>query len=162
MTLFFGLKMKTIIQKKAKPINYDIHFEYTCPEHCGSRHWLSLKECQEKNFKVVCDCGVVFKPKRIKNINIEYVTKPKPKPETKTDKPEQPLKPPPIEDLPIPSDLDFDLDELINDCIVTLCGFGFEKEEARGILRDSYNKSPTKNSTQLVKQTLLDNFGVIK
>lgn len=154
--------MKTI-QTKVKPINFDIHFEYLCPVCSNTRHWLSLNECQEKNFKVVCDCGGVFKPKRIKNIDIEYVTKPKP--ETKTDKPdltEQPSKSQQIEDLPIPSDLDFDLDELINDCIVTLCGFGFEKEEARGILRDSYNKSPTKNSTQLVKQTLLDNFGVIK
>jgi hypothetical protein len=154
--------MKTI-QTKVKPINFDIHFEYLCPVCSSTRHWLSLNECKEKNFKVVCDCGGVFKPKRIKNIDIEYVTKPKL--ETKTDKPdltEQPSKSQQIEDLPIPSDLDFDLDELINDCIVTLCGFGFEKEEARDILIDSYNKSPTKNSTQLVKQTLLDNFGVIK
>jgi hypothetical protein len=39
--------MKTLI-KVVKPIKYDIHFEYICPALCGNKHWLSLKECQEK------------------------------------------------------------------------------------------------------------------
>lgn len=146
--------MKTLI-KIVKPIKYDIHFEYICPALCGNKHWLSLKECQEKRFRVVCDCGLVFKPKRIIDITINYDIKPKPETEEQVVKKTTVI----IDDLPIPTDNDFDLDTFLEDCIVTLCSFGFEKSEAKQLLKNSYSKNPTKNSAKLIKQTLLDNFG---
>lgn len=54
-----------------KPIEVDAHFKYRCPK-CGWDRWISLKEAQTKNFKIVCDCNTTFKPKRIKNIGIKY------------------------------------------------------------------------------------------
>ena len=59
--------------KSQKPIKVDASFRYACTNNsCNLDHWLFLREVQTKNFKVVCDCGTVFKPKRIKNIRIVY------------------------------------------------------------------------------------------
>jgi hypothetical protein len=98
---------------------------------------------------------VVFKPKPIIDKTINYA-------ETKTKSQTEPIiteNTVPIDDLPIPTDNDFDLDIFLEDCVVTLCTFGFEKSEAKELLKNSYSKNPTKNSAQLIKQTLLDNFG---
>jgi len=61
--------------KRVKPAKYDIHFEYVCPALCGNKHWLSLRESQQKHFRVVCDCGEVFKLKTIEGITINFVPK---------------------------------------------------------------------------------------
>lgn len=61
------------IKKNLKPIEYDIHLKYLCPNvSCCCPHWLSFKESSTKNFKVVCDCGQVFSINRTKSVNIEY------------------------------------------------------------------------------------------
>lgn len=146
--------------QKVKPVSYDIHFEYACPNQCGNTHWLSLKECQYKGFTVVCECGHIFKPKPIKDITINFCQKintkkqiQKPVLETSTASCYTNN-----EELPLPDEQDtFDI--LIDDCITTMCSLGFDKKEAKVLLEDSYKKSPTDSSTQLVKQTLLDNFG---
>lgn len=60
-----------------KPIELDVSLKYKCPNiDCNINHWLFLREAKTKNFKVVCDCGTSFKPKRIKNIKVIY-SKPK-------------------------------------------------------------------------------------
>lgn len=153
------------MKKRVKPIGYDIHFEYACPNLCGNKHWLSLKECQEKNFKVVCSCGEVFKPKQIKDISINFLEiKPKINETTETTVNKQSSIEPKdtinsnVEDLPLP-DNTFNFESFINECIITLCSLGFEQKEAKQLLKHSYDKCPTTNSTQLIKQTLLDNFG---
>ena len=65
--------MITKITKNQKPISLDVHLKYRCPNNnCGYEHWLSLLETQTKNFKIVCDCGTVFKPKKIKTLKIIY------------------------------------------------------------------------------------------
>lgn len=71
------MKKKTILsfgQKKIlKPIEYDIHLKYLCPNpSCCFPHWLSFKEASTKRFKVVCHCGKVFSVKRVNGFNIEY------------------------------------------------------------------------------------------
>jgi hypothetical protein len=149
--------MKTKI-KRVKPAKYDIHFEYVCPSLCGSRHWLSLRECQQKHFRVVCDCGEVFKPKTIQDITINFTLTEKTSIETSYHAPEKIDIVSNEDDLPLP-DQNFNFETFMNDCIVTLCTFGFEKNEAKTLLKESYEKNPTNNATQLVKQTLLDNFG---
>lgn len=65
--------MKTKKIKNQKPISLDVHLKYRCPNHnCGYEHWLSLLETQTQNFKIVCECGSVFKPKRINKIKVIY------------------------------------------------------------------------------------------
>ena len=60
-------------KKTERPIEIDAHLKYKCPnDSCGYFHWLSLQEAQTKNFKIVCDCGNVFKPKRIKTLEIIF------------------------------------------------------------------------------------------
>ena len=62
--------MKTI---NLKPIEYDVHFKFLCPNSsCCYPHWLSLKEASLKDFKVVCECGTVFSVKQIERIKIKY------------------------------------------------------------------------------------------
>lgn len=64
------MKMK---KKNLKPIDVDAHFKYRCPlGSCGYDHWLSLKQVSTKNYKVVCDCGTVFKPKLINKLKIQF------------------------------------------------------------------------------------------
>lgn len=55
------------------PIELDVSFKYICPgTDCNISHWIFLREAKTKNFKIVCECGTVFKPKRIKNIRLIY------------------------------------------------------------------------------------------
>lgn len=61
-------------KKNLKPIEIDAHFKYRCPlNSCGFDHWLSLKQVSTKNYKIVCDCGTVFKPKVVKKLDIEFL-----------------------------------------------------------------------------------------
>jgi hypothetical protein len=61
-------------KKNLKPIELDINCKYRCPNiECGYFHWISLKEAKTKNFKIVCDCGTIFKPKQISNVQIIYI-----------------------------------------------------------------------------------------
>jgi hypothetical protein len=144
MILFFGLKMKSE-NKKVKPIDLDIHLEYVCPnKNCLSIHWLSLLETQTKNFKVVCDCGKVFYPKRIKDIQIIY-HKRKKKILPSSDSNES------IEQKPT---INF-----IDDAISTLIRFGFDKDEASSMIIQQYAQTKETNPATLVKLSL-DFFGV--
>lgn len=57
-----------------KPIEYDIHFKYLCPNpSCCYPHWLSLKEASLLGYKSICDCGTVFSVKQIEKIKIKYI-----------------------------------------------------------------------------------------
>lgn len=62
--------------KSLKPISLDAQFKYRCtsPE-CESEHWLFLNQVQVKGFKLVCDCGNVYKIRQIENIKIQYSKK---------------------------------------------------------------------------------------
>ena len=62
--------------KNQKPIEIDAQFKFICPNsNCRFDHWLSLNQCKTKHFKVVCDCGNIFIPKRMLNIKIVYPKK---------------------------------------------------------------------------------------
>jgi hypothetical protein len=125
-----------------------------CPALCGNKHWLSLRESQQKHFRVVCDCGEVFKPKTIEDITINFTSKTEPH---IVNAPTQETLI--TDDLPLPDEtVNFQI--FMEECVEMLCGFGFDKKEAKELLEKSYSHKPTKDSTQLVKQTLLDNFGV--
>lgn len=133
--------MQTKKIKNQKPISLDVHLKYRCPNRdCGYEHWLSLLETQTKNFKVVCECGILFKPKVIDNIKIIYKKKKKEQ--------EQPK---PIEKTT--SQLNT---QLINQAALSLVSLGFSKEEAIDLLQKTYIKQPIDDLSLLIKQTLLE------
>lgn len=140
-------------KKNQKPIEIDAHFKYKCPDHnCGYNHWLSLKEVKTKNFKVVCDCGLVFKPKQIKKINIVYVeitTNPQPENQEITqiqvvEKPKIPV-------------------DLQNNCVKLLVDYGFTEQEALDLVIKGFDKNPVSSGSLLVKYILqnLEELNVI-
>lgn len=53
-----------------KPIEIDTYLKYQCD--CGLDHWISLRESQTKKFKIVCDCGLVLRIKRVSDVRIKY------------------------------------------------------------------------------------------
>lgn len=72
-----------ISKKNLKPIEYDLHLKYLCPNpSCCSPHWLSLKEAQIKGFKIVCVCGTVFSVKTVEKFRIKFTSKNKKKQST--------------------------------------------------------------------------------
>lgn len=128
--------------KYQKPIDYDAHLKYKCPDHnCGFDHWLSLKESQTKNFKVVCDCGLVFRVKRIKRIKILYS-----EPNKNLSK-NNPIKQPKTIKQDLPSDL------LQKGC-EALINYGFTKNESKDLLTKAFQEKQIFDIVELIKLAL--------
>lgn len=120
-------------KKHQKPIEFDIHLKYRCTK-CSQDHWLSYKEAQTKNFKVVCDCGRVFKVKRVKSFLLKYhslTIEPKQKDKKVID------------------------NAILENCAKSLIGYGFTKSEAIDLIHKAYDKNPTNDCGLLVKESLL-------
>lgn len=130
-------------QKKQKPIQIDAHLKYKCPnDSCGFTHWLTLNECKTKNFKVVCDCGVVFKPKLIFDLKVVYVKS----------KPQNQLKEETKKHI---------IPEMVECCSKLLINYGFSKNEALSLIDKAYSKNPTDSPSTLMKY-ILENLGEIE
>jgi hypothetical protein len=130
-------------KKNQKPIEIDAHFKYRCPKsNCGFDHWLSLKECQTKGFKVVCDCGYIFKPKRISKIKIVYEDIQQIPKIEKISELEKVVEKPKIP-------VDFQ-----KSCVNLLVGYGFTKDEAIGLCEKAFEKNPVNSSGLLIKYIL--------
>lgn len=132
--------------KNQKPIDIDAHLKYRCPNiKCNGDTWLSLKETQIRNFKVVCDyCNKIFKPKRIAHIKIKYYKNVKPIDqvseiiiETKTESQQPQIS-----------------ERLLTLCSKTLTDYGFTKQEAHDLLRQNYILNPTEQPFELIQNTL--------
>lgn len=129
----------TRIIRNQTPIDCDAHFKYVCPNpKCSIQHWQSLQQVKVKNYKIVCDCGFIIKPKQIKSIDISYVND-----EENGSKDTNKI---------ISSDL-------LDKSTKILVNYGFTKEEASSMIKDAYDKNPTTECSTLVKQTL-ESFGV--
>lgn len=128
-----------IIKKNQKPIEYDIHLKYLCPE-CGDIHWLSFNESSTKNFKIVCYCGCVFKVKQTKKIKLLFN---RTQPKTKVSISE-----------PIKSDHSNIPADLLNKSVDLLHSYGFTHTEAKTLITQSYSLNQTNDLTTLVKNTL--------
>lgn len=62
--------------KSLKPIDIDAQFKYKCADaDCGCEYWLFFNQVKVKGFKLVCDCGAVYKIKQIDGIKIQYSKK---------------------------------------------------------------------------------------
>lgn len=138
--------MQTKQIKNQKPISLDVHLKYRCPNNdCGYEHWLSLLETQTKNFKVVCDCGMVFKPKTIDKIKVLYKKKLTKNQASKS--------------IETASDnIDINMLKIATRSLVDL---GFSQQEATNLLEKAYAKQPTNDLSLLIKNTLLEikNYG---
>jgi hypothetical protein len=122
--------------KSPKPIEIDASFKYKCPsENCENEHWLFLRQAQVKNFKIVCGCGLIFKPKQVKNIKIIY-EKP-----TKKRKIAEDI----VDSIPV---------DLLNQCAKILSGYGFDLDESKELIKQSYNSCKTNDIGLLVKNAL--------
>jgi len=126
--------------KSQKPIEVDASFKYKCPsETCDNEHWLFLRQAQVKNFKIVCECGLIFKPKQIKNIKIVY-EKRKRKQETPKNN---------TDTIPV---------DVLDRCVKILVSYGFELAESSDLINKSYNSCKTNDIGLLVKNAL-QSFG---
>ena len=131
-----------IKQKSRKPVKVDVSLKYICPNtECESEHWLFLSESQTKNFKVVCECGVVFKPKQIDSIKIIYTKK------KRNTKPAAPL---------VDETKDKISESLLSTCINVLVSYGYEKSEASDLINATYDKYKINDVKTLIKQSLVE------
>ena len=140
--------MKTRTKLKSlKPIDIDTHLKYRCPDtDCDIDHWLSLKECQTKGFRIVCDCGNVFKPKRIESLNIKYA---KARPIEINHEESSKVLSPQTETLPVDTQ---------NKCAKLLIGYGFTKEESLDLIDKGFQKTALTDAKLLIRY-IIQNFG---
>jgi hypothetical protein len=125
-------------KKNQKPIDIDAHFKYKCPIiSCGYDYWISLKQAQTKNFKIVCDCGEVFSPKPIESLKIVY---------KKSNKKKY---------LKAPVDTE-------QQCVKILTGYGFSIDESLEITKKGFTKYKETNPVSLVRLIVknLEEFNV--
>ena len=143
-------------QKHQKPIDFDIHLKYKCSK-CGYDHWLSYRETSTKNFKFVCDCGKVYKPKRIVGFKLKYeqdISKVRPLVEenhTVQEPPQVEILPevkPVVQPIPEPNK------ELISKASELLIGYGFTPTESVSIVKKVYGEKPCDDYVALVKNIL--------
>lgn len=131
------------------PIEINAHFRYICPDiHCRYDHWISLKEAQTKNFKIVCDCGKVFKPKTIVKVKLIYKHKSKSKPSPPQDTPQtNPIKPTRIETVVISQ-------QLLESCQKHLINYGFTESEAIQLINKAFGLTQIQDVSELTKYIL--------
>lgn len=142
------MKTKT---KTIKPIDSSVSLIYACPK-CSQQHWISLKASQTKNYRIVCDCDEVFRPKRVNKIKILYVANIVKQPVDEK-----------INDL-VDTDNKSKIDNipvgLLESCVSVLSGYGFTKSEASELVKQTYKIHNTKDVISLIKLSLSSNIGV--
>lgn len=150
------LKRKTA-KKIQKPIDYDIHLKYRC-KNCSQDHWLSYLESCTKNFKVVCDCGFVFKVKRIVGFNLKYEKDSENKsiPKDRNKRIDNDIK---LSDTKDQRETEADNsisipENLLQSSVSILSSFGYSSIEAHDMVKDSYSKFKTDSVGDLVKFAL--------
>jgi|LakMenEpi03Aug12_release.lakeMendotaPanAssembly.Ray.scaffolds.fasta_scaffold00642_76 hypothetical protein len=132
--------MKTV-KKNQKPIDIDAYFKYRCPNpDCGQEKWINLSEAKTKNFKIVCYCGLIIRPKLIENIQITYKEIENNIPEINT------------ADIVVPS-------IILDKCVYVLKSYGFTNDEANELVSLSYRKTKSDDWKIILKQAL-ESIGV--
>jgi hypothetical protein len=126
--------------KSLKPISLDAQFKYRCTNtDCESEHWLFLNQVQVKGFKLVCDCGIVYKIRQITNIKTQYSKKNK-KPKTEHDK---------LSEIVIQVE-----PEYLKKAYKILATYGFSNKEAVDLITKVYSTNKCDNPLLLVKDAL--------
>lgn len=130
---------KTIL-KNQKPIDLDLHLKYEC-SNCNAIHWLSLKETQTKNYKILCDCNCIIKPKTVDKVKLTYINTKKVVKQQHSVVLE--------EEIPV---------DLLKKCVTMLTGYGFEKDESENLTKEYHKANPNLNCVDLIKH-ILKSFG---
>jgi hypothetical protein len=121
--------------KAQKPTKIDASFLYLCPnDNCKNEHWLFLREVKVKNFKIVCECGLAFKPKQIDELKIKFVRINKQKNITKQDS-----------KMPV---------DLVSKCGKILEGYGCSESESLELMTKAYMNNPTNDALKLIESSL--------
>jgi hypothetical protein len=150
-------KSKAIV---LKPASKDIYYEYVCPK-CGCNHWINHKEACTKNFKIVCDCDITIRPKRIIDTKIVYAASKKPS----SPAPVEPLEnnePPTdnktedvVENSSHQKEADINLDDhVLSEASKILVGYGYEDNEADDLIRKAFELEKQNDISILVKAVL--------
>lgn len=139
MTSFFGqlamkIKQTQTHKTKVKPVECDVHLKYICPE-CHNEHWISLLEASTKNFKIVCDCGTIFRVKRVLDLKLRY-QKAKPAPTTKK------------------TNIDIKTNSIAKQAVTIIQNYGFTKDEAEDLIVKCYDPNKNYCVSDLVKEAL--------
>lgn len=130
--------------KNQKPIEVEVSLRYTCPDkNCNLSHWIFLREAQTKNFKIVCECGTVFKPKRIKKIEILYTSK-----EIEDDVSQK-------------TNSKEEYPKCVLHAVNIMVSLGYSKKESQEKIKEIYDIEKITDSSILVKRTI-SQFGEIK
>lgn len=118
-------------KKNQKPTEINAYFKYSCSKKsCSYQHWISFAEAKTKNFKIVCDCGSIIRPKLIKKIKISYVDSLK-----KSHSPQ--------------------LDgSIVREYTEVLCGYGFTPDESIKLINIAYAKMPNGSKREIIKLAL--------
>ena len=130
--------------KNLKPTDFEISLIYKCPK-CSIEHWLSIKEAQTNNFKVVCDCDAIFKVKKVKTIKVIYDTEISVQPEIK-----EPV-------IVIPEKVQ-PPDDMVTKVVSVLVQYGFTKTESIELLNTVYNDNQSADLSTIIK-LCLSQFG---
>ena len=128
MTLFFGLKVMT--KKKNKflsPIDVEAYIKYRCyNKKCEMNHWVSLSEARTPNYKIVCDCGKVLRPKLISKLKLIHKKK-----KTKNN-----------------------LSSILEESYKVLSAYGFSKQESDHYIRIAFDNLQSGDIGNLVKEAI--------
>lgn len=133
------------ITKNLKPTEIDVSFKYICPNtNCNNEHWLFLRQVKTKNFKVVCECNTVFKPKHIKNIKVIYYKNKSTKNKI---------------DNVVNSDKTHNTDPVVVRAIGIMRSLGYSDKESELCINAAYD-SATYSDPKILVKTAISNFGV--
>lgn len=145
--------------KLVKPCESSVDLKYVCPNsNCMDIHWITLREAQTKNFKIVCFCGTVFKPKRIENVTINYARtiKDKPKPEKTNNKTHraQTNATKCIDNFFSSKYIDTGKYNFLLEAKEVLLNFGYSSKESEEMLSKQFYKTKETNPAKLVKMAI--------
>ena len=107
-------------------------------------HWVFLREVRVKNFKIICGCGKIIRPKRIKDIEILYYQK-KTNSQQKTQTPCETISCPPVPRLPV---------DILDQCVKILESYGYSKAVSKDMILKSFNQTLDKDIKKLIAHSL--------
>jgi Holliday junction resolvasome RuvABC DNA-binding subunit len=126
-----------------KPIDMDLNLLYQCSDpNCNSKHWLHIREAKTKNFKIVCECGIIYIVKQIDRILVKYNKKKSSIDNAQSSQTQQDAK-----------KIELSVD-ILESCAKILIGYGFTKTEAISLITKTYAKHNTSDVSLLIKLSL--------
>lgn len=119
--------MKKKKTKLLRPIDIDLYLKYRCyNKKCEMYHWISLSEAKTPNYKIVCNCGKVLRPKLLAKIKLCYKSKK-------------------------PNHID---DAILEESYKSLSSYGFSKQESDHYIKIAYDNLKINDIGSLIKEAI--------